>query len=151
MALTGFTGHVEGLLKKMNPTISLYIQQERLRFLQRWKAGRIRRAIEEKKNPSLKKPTRLDPYGISSISLSYALMGTEPYHQRTLEELEGALKTLAKTSLPMMHIFFRRKWGISSIYFTIKENSILKMGKYMSIFRNRWVTCRIRSPRRTQS
>lgn len=96
MASTGFTGHVEVLFEE-NESDSITIPTAgEVTLPSEVEARRIRRAIEEKKNPSLKKPTRLDLYGISSLSLSYALMGTEPYHEKTLEELEENLKNVSK-------------------------------------------------------
>jgi hypothetical protein len=96
MASIGFTGHVEILFEENGsdsiaiPTAGMFTLPSEV------ETRRIRRAIEEKKNPSLKKPTRFDLYGISSLSLSYALIGAEPYHERTLEELEENLKNVSK-------------------------------------------------------
>ena len=110
MALIGFTGHVEILFEENeSDSITIHTAGE-VTLPSEAEAGRIRRAIEEKKNPSLKKPTRLDLYGISSISLSYALMGTEPYHQRTLEELEESLKNVSKN------------FATDDAYFLFEEN-----------------------------
>jgi len=96
MASTGFTGHVEILFEE-NGSDSIAIPTAgEVTLPSEVEARRIRRAIEEKKNPSSKKPTRLDLYGISSLSLSYALMGAEPYYERTLEELEENLKNVSK-------------------------------------------------------
>jgi len=96
MVSIGFTGHVEILFEENGsdsitiPTAGMFTLPSEV------EARRIRRAIEEKKNPSLKKPTILDFYGISVPDLSYALMGIKPYHERTLEELEENLKNVSK-------------------------------------------------------
>ena len=73
------------------------------------KARGIRRTIEEKKNPGLKKSTILDLYGISVPDLS-ALTGIKPYHERTLEELEENLKNVTKD------------FAVDDAYFLFEEN-----------------------------
>ena len=110
MALIGFTGHVEILFEENeSDSITIHTAGE-VMLPSEVEAKRIRRAIEEKKNPSLKKPTILDFYGISAPDLSYALTGIKPYHERTLEELEENLKNVSKN------------FATDDAYFLFEEN-----------------------------
>lgn len=110
MASTGFTGHVEILFEE-NGSDSIAIPTAgEVTLPSEVEARRIRRAIEEKKNPSLKKPTILDFYGISVPDLSYALTRIKPYHERTLEELEENLKNVS------------RNFAVDDAYFLFEEN-----------------------------
>ena len=75
-------------------------------------ARSILRAIEEKKNPSAKKPTILDLYYSSGLDLPYALTGIKPYHKRTLEELEENLRNVSKD------------FAADDAYFRFEENGV---------------------------
>ena len=109
-ASTGFTGHVEILFGE-NESDSITIPAAgELTLPSERKSRGIRRTIDEKKNPSLKKPTTLDLYGISVPNLSYALTGIKPYHERTLEELEENLKSVSKD------------FAVDDAYFLFEEN-----------------------------
>jgi hypothetical protein len=92
----GFNGDIEILFEENEsdsitvPTVGEFtLPSER-------EARSILRAIEEKKNPSAKKPTILDLYYSSGLDLPYALTGIKPYHKRTLEELEENLRNVSK-------------------------------------------------------
>ncbi len=96
MASIGFNGDIEILFEE-NKSDSITIPTAgEFTLPSEREAKEIRRVIEEKKNPSMKKLTILDLYYSSGLDTFYALQGGKPYHKRTLEELEENLKNVSK-------------------------------------------------------
>ncbi len=91
MASIGFNGDIVILFEENGsgsitiPTVGEFtLPSER-------EAKEIRRVIEEKKNPGMKKLTILNRTISGHDDMYYAIRGVKPHHKRTLEELEEDL------------------------------------------------------------
>ncbi|WP_342678770.1 ATP-binding protein [Methanofollis sp. UBA420] len=90
----GFNGPVEVLFEEnRSPRISIPTAGEFILPSER-KAKNIHQAIEEKKNPIMKKPTLSYLDGLTNLNAYNLLAGIKPYSERTLEELEENLKSV---------------------------------------------------------
>lgn len=91
MASIGFNGDVEILFEENESDNITIPTAGELTLPSENEANIIRRVIEEKKNPSMKKPTMLDRTISGHDDMDYAIRGVKPHHKRTLEELEENL------------------------------------------------------------